>query len=63
MSEQVWTDQQFNEMSWHDNHVHGLRVVEGVHSAGTLVLDIDYIPEWLHNGQQYKFRIVPAHLE
>lgn len=47
-------------MSWHDNHVHGLKIVEGVHGSGELVLDIDYILEWLPNGSGYKFRIVPA---
>ena len=62
MAEQLWTDRQFEEMSWHDNHVHGLRVVEGAHGSGELVLDLDYILEWSCQGEQCKFRIVPATL-
>jgi len=46
-----WSESQFAEMSWHDNHVHALRVVEGAHGAGDLVLDIDYILEWLQAPQ------------
>ncbi len=58
----VWTDRQFDEMSWHDNHVHALRIVEGLHGSGELVLDIDYILEWLPGGPEFRFRIVPARL-
>lgn len=49
-------------MSWHDNHVHGLRIVEGAHGSGELVLDLDYILEWICQGEECKFRIVPAAL-
>ena len=38
-----WTHEQFSEMSWHDNHVHALRVVEGPHGTGELILDLDYV--------------------
>lgn len=44
-SNPTWTDRQFAEMSWHDNHVHGLQIVRGAHGSGELVLDIDYIEE------------------
>ena len=47
MGVQTWSDSQFSEMSWHDNHVHALRIVEDVHGAGQLVLDLDYILEWM----------------
>ena len=57
-----WTDQQFEEMSWHDNHVHALRIVEGVHGSGELVLDLDYILEWICNSDGNRFRITPATL-
>jgi hypothetical protein len=61
MSAQTWSDHQFDEMSWHDNHVHALRVVEGEHGAGDLVLDLDYILEWVKcEGDSCEFRIVPA---
>lgn len=57
-----WTETQFAEMSWHDNHVHAMRIVEGAHGSGDLVLDIDYILEWLKGPQGYRFKIVPATL-
>ena len=58
-----WTDADFSEMSWHDVHVHGLRVVEGEHGTGELNLDIDYILEWLKKDQAFSFRIAPAILQ
>lgn len=49
-------------MSWHDNHVHALRIVEGRHGAGELLLDLDYIVEWVKGDDGMRFRIVPATL-
>lgn len=60
MPEQRWTEQQFEEMSWHDNHVHALRIVEGTHGSGELVLDLDYILEWIKSADGFEFRIVPV---
>lgn len=56
-----WTDADFDSMSWHDNHVHGLELRDGEHGAGELVLDLDYILEWIciERGS-CSFRIVPA---
>jgi hypothetical protein len=63
MRAHAWSDQQFDEMSWHDNHVHSLRIVEGVHGAGELVLDLDYILEWVKcQDDKFQFRILPATL-
>ena len=62
MSEQVWTHDQFEEMSWHDNHVHSIRIVEGIHGSGMLVLDLDYILEWICDVDGSRFRITPATL-
>jgi hypothetical protein len=62
MSEPIWTDDHFAEMSWHDNHVHALRVVEGSHGAGRLILDLDYVAEWVRHEDEIRFRIVPATL-
>jgi hypothetical protein len=62
MTDLVWTDAQFEEMSWHDNYVHGFRIVEGEHGFGELILDIDYILEWVAVQDQCQFRIVPATL-
>ena len=63
MKSQIWTDAQFEEMSWHDNHVHGLRIVETGKGEGDLILDVDHIVEWLNcEGTGFNFRIVPVTL-
>lgn len=63
MSRFSWTNEDFDEMSWHDNHVHALRIIEGDHGAGTLEFDLDYIVEWLQDGHdRYRFRIIPSTL-
>jgi hypothetical protein len=49
-------------MSWHDNHVHALRIVEGDYGTGELILDIDYILEWVQEPNGMVFRILPATL-
>ena len=62
MTRATWTHDQFNEMSWHDNHVHALRITEGEHGSGELTLDIDYILEWVREPDGFKFRIIPVSL-
>jgi hypothetical protein len=62
MTSNLATDAHFSEMSWHDNHVHGFRVVEGPHGSGELILDIDHILEWLSGPEGYRFRIQPSTL-
>ena len=64
MREQTWDESHFDEMSWHDNHVHGLRIREGPNGwDGQLELDIDYILEWLRPTEStFAFRIAPATL-
>jgi hypothetical protein len=62
-AEHTWNDSQFDEMSWHDNHVHGLRIREGEFGSGELELDIDYIVEWIcPTGTTCSFRVAPATL-
>lgn len=58
-----WTHDQFEQMSWHDNYVHALRIVEGQHGAGELLLDFDHILEWVGREDGMQFRIVPAVLK
>jgi hypothetical protein len=61
--EHTWDDSQFDEMSWHDNHVHGLRIREGEVGSGELELDIDHILEWLcPTGTTCSFRVAAATL-
>jgi hypothetical protein len=63
LSMQTRTEAHFAEMSWHDNHVHGLQIRSGEHGAGELVLDIDYIVEWLcETDGTCQFRLAPASL-
>lgn len=57
-----WSTEDFDSMCWHDVHVHALRFEEGEQGAGELVLDIDYILEWLGGKPQYSFRVAPATL-
>lgn len=59
---QIWTDKDYDEMSWHDNHVHGLQVEGGgEHGTGSLHLDLDYIVEWLPPVDgSFRWRIAPA---
>lgn len=59
-----WSTADFDALSWHDNHIHGLSVREGEDALGELVLDIDFILEWLCDPvtRLCKFRIAPATL-
>jgi hypothetical protein len=56
----------FEEYTWHDNAIHGLRIVEGSDGcSGELVLDIDFIIEWLtpqSEEKPFEFIIAPAYL-
>jgi len=49
-------------MSWHDNYVHALRIAQGEHGAGELILDVDYILEWIKGAEGMRFRILPVNL-
>jgi hypothetical protein len=50
-------------MSWHDAHVHALRIVAGEYGAGNFSLDLDYILEW-HRGLDniFSFHVAAAEL-
>ena len=59
----VWTEADYENMSWHDCHVHGFEILEGIHGEGELTLDIDYITEWRSGANgKYQFVIAPARL-
>lgn len=62
-----WSDADFDGLSWHDNHVHGIQVeVDNPdHGTGILTLDLDHIIEWLPPraaGESFRFRVAPARL-
>ena len=56
----------FEDMSWHDNAIHGFHIAEGDDGcSGQLTLDIDYILEWLPpTGDEavFSFVVAPANL-
>jgi hypothetical protein len=59
----IITDADFDSISWHDNHIHAFRFVEGKDGTGDLVLDVDHIVEWLDGGGSgFQFKVVPATL-
>ena len=43
----VWTNADFDTMSWHDNAVHAVALEPAPDHPGRLLLDIDYILEWV----------------
>lgn len=59
-----WTNDDFDSLSWHDNHIHGFAVREGEYGEGELILDIDFILEWLCDSatRSCDFRLAPATL-
>lgn len=66
MSETV-SEREFDDLSWHDNIVYGLRFDVGDASRGDwrhdFILDIDYIAEWVSSGERgARFRAAPATL-
>jgi hypothetical protein len=64
--QQKYTEADFDALSWHDNEIYGfeLRVGDPERDDWTsdLVLDIDYIAEWVRNGDEFQFRVAPATL-
>jgi hypothetical protein len=62
-----YTHEDFDRLSWHDCHVWGLQFRIGDIEAGDwtsdLVLDIDFITDWLGCGAgAARFRVAPATL-
>jgi len=60
----MYTTEDFETIQWHDNAIHGFRIVEGAENlGGTLVFDIDFILEWLPSESgSLTFRIEPSAL-
>lgn len=58
------TSDNFAKLSWHDNAIHAFRILEGDdNTGGKLLLDIDYIAEWLQGpDNSFNFKIVPSDL-
>jgi hypothetical protein len=61
----VRTDADFDQMSWHDCAVHALAVEPAPSAPGQLLVDLDYIVEWLcptPSANSFSFLICPATL-
>ncbi len=62
---QKWTTADFDNLSWHDCHIHGFRLgkINNQHGTADLEFDIDFIIEWLVQADRtFRFRIGPATL-
>ena len=59
-----WSNADFEQLLWHDVHVHGFRFEEYDPSNGSadLLLDIDYILKWEQCGTGYLFTVSQANL-
>jgi hypothetical protein len=57
-----WTEKDFDDLSWHDNPIHALRIrnpYEGYDFE--LTLEIDHILEWISTPEKrYKSSVAPA---
>ena len=63
----VYTEVDFEQLSWHDCHIWGVELYAGDADAGDwtsdLILDIDFIVEWLcGGGGGGEFRVAPSSL-
>ena len=47
LAKAVWTEADFDQMSWHDNQVHAIALEPALPEPGRLLLDIDYIVQWV----------------
>lgn len=58
-----WNDADFDGMSWHDNQVHGVRISNPRETYDCdLILDLDYLLEWIHRGETFDWLVAPATL-
>ena len=58
-----WSDADFGEMSWHDCLIHDLGLDQDGEYQSDLVLDLDYIVEWIKTSDgSLQFRVAPAFL-
>lgn len=59
-----WNTEDFETLSWHDVHVHGLQLETFNPENGTsdIVFDIDYILKWENAGDKFLFTVCKAEL-
>ena len=54
----IWTESDFENMFWHDNPIHAISFSDNFE----IILDIDYVFEWVLKGKKYIFWISPCTL-
>src|SRR5690606_36004175 len=65
LNKSVWTELDFEEMSWHDTFIHGIGWSSDRSEDLKLMLDIDYMFEWVSPeppSPSYTFWIAPCTL-
>ena len=64
MNDQIkWTEAEFPDMSWHDCQVNSLSLEQEGEWQSDLVLDLDFIVEWVCGvAEAFRFRVAPASL-
>jgi hypothetical protein len=65
VSKSNWTDADFEDMGWHDATVHALATRPEEDHTGRLLIDLDYIIEWVPptDGEtSFSFWLAPATL-
>ncbi|MEO6358496.1 MAG: hypothetical protein ABIU77_14945 [Ferruginibacter sp.] len=58
MNKTIWTEEDFENMQWHDNPIHAITNSDNFE----ILFDIDYIFEWILKGKEYVFWIAPCTL-
>lgn len=58
LDKHILTEADFDNMQWHDNPIHAITFSDNFE----LLLDIDYIFEWILKGKKYIFWIAPCTL-
>ncbi len=58
LDKNILTEIDFDDMQWHDNPIHAITFSDNFE----LLLDIDYIFEWILKGKKYIFWISPCTL-
>jgi hypothetical protein len=61
----VWTEADLESLGWHDNAVHAVAVEPALPCPGRLLIDLDYIVDWVHPtapAGPFSFWVCPATL-
>lgn len=66
LEKSIWTQDDFNDMGWHDANIYGMIIEKGEEPwQADLIFDIDYIFEWVHPippQEYFSFWVAPCTL-